>query len=164
MSLSLYDITIPVFIRNLKVLDNILAKGEAKDAALAESRLIDDMFPLTFQVQAATNTAKFQPLRTGAGETIVLEDNEKTFPELRARVARVIAFLETIKPDSMNGAEDREVDREIKRTGGPVKLNGKQYTLEFALPNFFFHIGMTYALLRKGGVDVGKGDFLGASL
>lgn len=164
MSLSLYDITIPVFIRNLKVLDNNLAKGEAHDASLAESRLIDDMYPLTFQVQAATNTAKFQPVRTGTGETITLEDNEKTFAELRARVAKVIAFLETIKPDSMNGADTRVVDREIKRKAGPVKLNGKDYTLEFALPNFFFHVSMVYALLRKAGVDVGKGDFLGAAL
>lgn len=164
MPVSLYDISIPVFIRNLKVLDQLLAKGEAQDASLAESRLIDDMLPLSFQVQTVANTAKFQAVRVGGVENLVLEDTEKTFPELRARVAKTIAYLEAVKPDCMDGAEDRIIDREIKRAGGPVKLSGKDYTLEFALPNFFFHISIVYALLRKAGVPIGKMDYLGAYL
>jgi hypothetical protein len=167
MPFSLYEISVPVFIRNLKVLQQLLEKGQAhaagKEAALTESRLIADMYPLTFQVQSACDTAKFHVVRVCGIENVVMEDKEKTFPELQERIAKTIALLEAVKPDSMDGKEIQEV-KGIKRNGVVVPLNGKQYTLEFSVPNFFFHVAMTYALLRKEGVDVGKNDFLGAYL
>lgn len=168
MSLSLYDVTIPLFIKNLKVLAHNLEKGRVHAAGnetlLLESRLIADMKPLTFQIHAVCNTAKFQAVRLGGAEDLVFPDgDEKTFAELQERIAKTIAYLETVKPDSMDGKEDTEV-KTIVRKGVDVPLNGTQYTLEFSIPNFFFHAAMAYALLRKEGVDVGKADFLGNNL
>jgi hypothetical protein len=121
------------------------------------------MLPLTFQVQSACNTAKFQAVRIGQVENLAIEDKEKTFPELLERVGKTIAFLEGVEPDCMNGREDQEI-KAFMRKGDSVPLNGKEYTLEFSIPNFYFHLGMTYAILRKEGVDVGKGDWLGYEL
>jgi uncharacterized protein len=167
MSFSLYDVSIPVFIRNLKVLEQLLQKAQAhaagNDASLVESRLVADMKPLPFQVQVTCNTAKFQAVRVGGVKDVPVEDNEKTLPELLQRVAATITFLEAVKPDSMDGKEDKEI-KTMVRKGVEAPLNGKEYTFEFAIPNFFFHLGMTYALLRKEGVDVGKKDWLGNDL
>ena len=165
MPFTLYDVSIPLFIRNLRVLQKLLEKGQAsgKEATLVESRLIADMFPLTFQVECTCDSAKFQAMRVGGLEDPIIEGKEKTFPGLNERIAKTIAFLETVKPESFEGKEDQEV-RTIQRNGVGVTLNGEQYTFEFSIPNFFFHLSMTYALLRKEGVDIGKNDYLGAYL
>lgn len=165
MPFTLYEVSIPLFIRNLRVLQKLLEKGQAfgKETTLVESRLIADMYPFTFQVQSACDSAKFQAVRVGGLENPVMEDKEKTIPELQERITKTIAFLETVKPESFEGKEDQEV-RTIKRNGVSIPLNGKQYTFEFSIPNFFFHLSMVYALLRKEGVEVGKSDYLGASL
>lgn len=167
MPFSLYEISVPVFIRNLRVLQGLLAKAQAhptvSSATLTELRLISDMLPFTFQVQSVCNVAKIQAVLVGGLENFVVEDSEKTFPELVDRVAKTIAFLETVKPDSMDGKEEVNV-REMPRKGTTVPLNGKQYISEHALPNFFFHLSMAFAILRKEGVDVGKRDFLGLDI
>lgn len=167
MTVSLYQVTIPVFIRNLKVLQQLLNKAAAhsagKEAALVESRLIFDMLPLTFQVQTACDTAKFYAVRVCGLANVAFADTEKTFPELLQRVASTIALLETVKPDSTDGKEGQEI-RAVKRQGVSVPLNGTQYTTEYSIPNFFFHISMVYAILRKEGIEVGKNDFLGNNL
>lgn len=167
MPYSLYQVTIPVFIRNLKVLQKLLQKGEAhaagKETTLTEGRLIADMRPLTFQVQVACDTAKFYAVRVGGVENVAMEDNEKTFAELQKRISATLSILESAKPEGFEGKEDQEA-REVKRKGVPTKLNGTQYTFEYAMPNFFFHVSMAYAILRKEGVEVGKLDYLGADL
>ena len=167
MPFSLYETTIPVFTRNLKALQKILEKGEAhaagKDASLTDGRLIADMKPLTFQVQVACDTAKFYAVRVGGVENVAMQDTETTFAELQKRISATLAILEAAKPETFEGKEDQEI-REVKRKGVPVKLNGTQYTFEYSIPNFFFHVSMAYAILRKEGVDVGKNDYLGADL
>jgi hypothetical protein len=168
MAFSLYEVTVPVFIRNLKVLQKLLEKGEAhvagKDATtLTDGRLVADMKPLTFQVQVACDTAKFYAIRVGGVENVAMADTETTFAELQKRISATIAILESAKPESFEGKEDQEI-REVKRKGVPVKLKGTQYTFEYSIPNFFFHVSMAYAILRKEGVDVGKNDYLGADL
>lgn len=160
----LYEVTIPVFIRNLRTLQKLLAKGQAHPVvsglALNDLRLAPDMRPFTFQVQTACNSAKFQAVRVGGVENLFMEDTEKTFPELTDRVARTIEFLEAVKPDCMEGREDVQI-KPIVRNGVRLNLTGKQYTFEFSIPNFFFHLSMVYAILRKEGVDIGKQDYLG---
>jgi hypothetical protein len=161
--LSLYDITIPPFIRQLKMLSTILEKGQAKfagnESTLIESRLIADMGPLTYQIQRVSDTAKGVAVRLGKMEPEAWADDEKTFPELQERLRKTIAFLEKVDPRSMDGMEEKEI---VMRLGGVERRwTGSGYALKFAIPNFYFHSVTTYALLRKEGVDVGKEDYLG---
>jgi len=162
--LSLYDITIPPFIKQLQMLSNILEKGQAKfagsEATILESRLVADMQPLTYQIQRVSDTAKGVAVRLGKAEPEAWADNEKTFPELQERVKKTIAFLEKLDSKSMDGMEEKEIV--LKTGGGERKMSGTSYALGFAIPNFYFHSVTTYALLRKEGVDVGKKDYLGA--
>jgi hypothetical protein len=165
MTLGLYDITIPPFIHGLKSLSAILEKGRlhasADEASLLESRLIADMGGLIFQIQRISDTAKGTAVRVGKVESVAMEDNETTFAELQARIAKTIEFLETVDPKSMDGMEDGEVI--MKRGGGERKFSGKEYVFKYAIPNFYFHLCMAYAILRKEGVPVGKLDYLGAA-
>jgi len=165
-SVSLYNITIPVFIRGLNNLSAILKKGQAfadekglPYAKLLEARLVDDMAALPFQIQRVSDTAKAVPVRVAGVEGVSMEDNETTFEELEARIQRTIDFLKAVDPKSMDGKEDSEVI--IKRPSGDITTNGTNYILMYALPNFFFHVTAAYAILRHMGVPVGKGDYLG---
>lgn len=98
-------------------------------------------------------------MRLGKVEPEAWADDEKTFPELQERIKKTIAFLEKVDPKSMDGLEEKEI---VMKTGaGERKMTGKSYTLQFAVPNFFFHSVTSYALLRKEGVDIGKSNFLG---
>ena len=90
-----------------------------------------------------------------------MEDNETTFPELRARIVKTIEVLENVDPKSMDGMEDAEVVMKLR--AGDRKLTGRDYVLKYAIPNFYFHLCMAYAILRKEGVPVGKTDYLGAA-
>ncbi|MBW6423687.1 DUF1993 domain-containing protein [Rhizobium sp. XQZ8] len=166
MSLSLYDITVPVFLRNFANLTEILKKGEAfadeKGIAhkeLLEARLIDDMYPLTGQIQRASDTAKFAAVRIGQVEGVPMADEEATFADLHARIEKTVAFLNTIDPQSMEGREEAEVV--LTTRNGSRTFTGTSYALNFALPNFYFHVTTAYAILRHKGVPVGKPDYLG---
>jgi hypothetical protein len=166
MTLSLYDVSVPVFIRALGNLSAILEKGRVfadenglPHAELLEARLIEDMAPLTRQIQSASDTAKFTAVRVGQVDTLVMADDETSFDDLQARIAKTIAFLQTVPADSMDGREAAEVLLVTPR--GDVPFTGQSYVLGFALPNFFFHVTTAYALLRYKGVPVGKLDFLG---
>lgn len=165
MTLGLYDITIPPFIHGLKALSAILEKGRlhasADEASLIESRLIADMGALPFQIQRISDTAKGCAVRVGKAEPVPMEDNETTFPELRARIVKTIEVLENVDPKSMDGMEDAEVVMKLR--AGERKLTGRDYVLKYAIPNFYFHLCMAYAILRKEGVPVGKTDYLGAA-
>ncbi len=127
---------------------------------LLNSRLYPDMFPLTRQVHIATDFARSTGARLAGLETPVFEDNEKTIPELTARIDRTVEFLRTLKASAIDGSESREIVRPVR--GKPKKFTGINYLLQFALPNFYFHVTATYAILRHCGVELGKSDFIGA--
>jgi hypothetical protein len=167
MGTSLYDLTIPVFIRSLTNLNAILAKGEAwaiqkgiDPADLLATRLVEDMHPLPYQVQRACDSAKSLPVRVGAIENRAFPDEEKTFADLQARIAGVIAFLRKVQPAAMEGLEEKAVSLDLP-DGRSIPFTGRTIALNFAIPNFFFHVTMSYALLRHQGVPVGKLDYLG---
>jgi uncharacterized protein len=167
MAITMYDISIPVLIRGLTNLSAILDKGAAHAAAkkfdssvLASSRLFPDMHPLVRQVQIACDTAKGAGARLAAIEVPKHEDTEVSFAELKARIAKTVDFLKTLTPAQLKDAETRDI--EIKFPNGSWKFTGLSYLNGFVLPNFYFHTSVVYALLRKAGVEVGKGDYLGA--
>ncbi len=166
MTISMYEASVPVFVRMLNNLSAILDKGqayaEAKKVApdvLPASRLIVDMFPLSRQIQIATDHAKGAAARLAGADIPKYEDNEQTIEELKARIAKTISFVESFKPDQINGSEGREIVFPIR--GSEIKFTGMAYLLEFALPNFYFHITTAYNILRQNGIEIGKRDFLG---
>jgi hypothetical protein len=167
MATSLYDYSIPALTRGLTNLSAILDKAAAYAAAkkidgtvLAQLRLIPDMHPLSRQVQIACDTAKGAAGRLAGIDVPKHEDTETTLPELKARVAKTLDFLKTVTAAKVAGDESRPI--EIKFPNGAWKFTALSYVNDFVLPNFYFHSSMVYALLRKSGVDIGKGDFLGA--
>ena len=164
---ALYDAAMPTFIRGLKNLSSMLEKGKAFAAAqgrelseLLDARLIDDMASLTKQVQMTTDTAKFVAVRVGQIENDPWADDEASFADVQARVAKAIAFLQAASPDGFEGREDATVV--LTTPSGDIPFTGSNYVHGFAIPNFFFHLSMAYALLRMKGVPLGKLDFLGA--
>lgn len=163
---SLYQASVPVFMRMMKNLVQILEKGQAHaeakkidPAVLLGSRLFPDMFALTRQVQIVTDSAKGIARLAGV-EVPVYEDKESTFEELIERLHRTCSFLETLSPQQFVGAEERIVT--LPTRNGPLSFSGKQYVQGFAVPNFFFHTVTAYNILRHNGVELGKKDFLGA--
>jgi len=167
MSISVYEISIPVLSRGLSNLSAILDKAAAHAAAkkydsvvLAQLRLYPDMHPLVRQVQIACDTAKGAAARIAGVEVPKLEDTETTLDELKQRIAKTADFLKTVTAAQVDSAEGRSI--EIKFPNGAWKFTVLSYLADFVLPNFYFHESMVYALLRKSGVEIGKSDFLGA--
>jgi len=166
MSTSIYDFSVPAFTLALTnmahQLDKAAAYAEQKKfdtKALADARLIADMLPLTRQVQIACDNSKGPVARLAGIEAPKHEDNETTFAELKARIAKTLDFIKSVKPEQFVGAETRDVV--LQFPGLTLKFKGQEYLTKFALPNFYFHASMVYALLRQNGVELGKGDFLG---
>lgn len=166
MSTELYDLTVPAFLRGLRVLSTLLDKGAAyaaeqgiDPATLTGARLIEDMRPLTAQVQLATDSAKGAVIRIGELEPFPLPDTEETFADLQDRIARTIAFLESVPRDRIDGREEATVI--LKTPRGEFPFTGRSHVLTFSLPNFYFHLTTAYALLRQAGVPLGKLDYLG---
>jgi hypothetical protein len=168
MAYSIYDASIPVMSRALtnltKILDKATAQAKAENiplAALLEARLAPDMRPFPFQIQSASDGAKATAARLAGIEAPSMPDTETTFPELKQRLEKTIAFLATIRPEQLAGAEDRQVV--LKFPQGEMKFTGRDFLAGFALPNFFFHVTTAYALLRHKGINIGKMDFLGGA-
>jgi hypothetical protein len=166
MAISLYDFSVPLLIRGLTnlsaILDKAASHAEAKkfDAtALAQARLFPDMFPLVRQVQIACDTAKGAAARLAGIDVPKHEDTEASLAELKQRIAKTVDFLRTVKADMFKDAEGRSI--ELKFPNGTQKFTALTYLTDFVLPNFYFHISMVYALLRKSGVEIGKPDYLG---
>jgi hypothetical protein len=166
MTISMYQASVPRFVNILGNLSNILDKTQAhvdakklSDASLTTFRLFPDMLPLTTQVQIACDTAKGVVARLAGVEIPAYEDNEKTIADLKARVAKTIAFIQTITPAQIDGTEDKDIV--TKRGEKETHYKGMQFLLGHAIPNFYFHITTTYAMLRHNGVEIGKRDFLG---
>jgi hypothetical protein len=163
----MYETSAPCFVSMLRNLDGILGKAQAHAAAkkiepsvLLGARLFPDMFTFVRQVQIASDHAKGAVGRLAGVELPKYEDNEQSFEELRARVARTIAFIESIKPEQINGSEERAIA--LKVGGKDMSFKGQPYLVGFALPNFYFHLVTAYNILRHNGVEIGKQDFLGA--
>lgn len=166
MSYSIYDASIVPMTRALtnlsKIIDKAVAQAKAEDKPLADllgAQLAPDMKPFPFQVQSASDAAKGAAARLAGIEAPSMPDTETTFAELSARIAKTLAFLATVTPEQLKGAEDRQIV--LKFPNGEFKFTGKDYVAGFALPNFFFHVTTAYALLRHKGIAIGKMDFLG---
>lgn len=166
MSLSMYSAFIPVAIHALNNLSKILAKGAAHCEAkkidpqvFLTARLYPDMLPFTKQVQIVSDTVKGGAARLAGVEVPKFEDNESSFSELQARITKTIDFLKTIKPEQIDGKEG--VDIVMSFPNRTFEFKGQMYLTGFVLPNMYFHITTAYGLLRHGGVELGKADYLG---
>jgi uncharacterized protein len=167
MTLDMYHASIPVFVRMLDNLSKILAKAAAHAEArkidpsvFITSRLAPDMLPLSRQVQIATDMVKGCAARLAGVDVPAYEDNETTFDDLQARIAKTVAFLQGVSSEQINGSEERIVM--LKLRGKEISFLGQPYLLDFVLPNFYFHITTTYAILRHNGVEIGKMDYIGS--
>ena len=164
--ISMYQACIPTIVRALGSLADILEKAGAHaevkkfdPAVLVNSRLYPDMFPLSRQVQLASDSAKGGASRLAQVQPPAYEDTEATIPELVARLRKTIAYLQTLKPEQIDGSEDRTVSWQSRST--TKSMQGQPYLLHHVLPNVFFHVTTAYNILRHNGVEVGKQDFLG---
>ena len=166
MSISMYQASVPRFVNILGNLSNILDKAQAHvdakkiDAtALTTYRIFPDMLPMSKQVQIACDTAKGVIARLAGVDIPAHEDNEVTLADLKARVAKTIAFIQTFTPAQIDGTEDKAIV--TKRGDKETHYKGMQFLLGHAVPNFYFHVTTTYNILRHNGVEIGKRDFLG---
>jgi hypothetical protein len=169
MAISMHQASVPRFAHMLTslsaMLDKAAAHCEAKKiepAALTGFRLYPDMLPFTRQVQIACDSAKGAAARLAGVELPKHEDTEQSFAELKARIAKTLDFIQSLKPAQIDGSEAREVV--IKLRGQDTKFQGQQYLQNFAWPNFYFHVTTAYNILRHNGVELGKRDFIGNPL
>jgi uncharacterized protein len=166
MKLSMYQASVTAFVRQLNnlvaILDKAAAHADAKKIdpkVLINSRLFPDMFPLVRQIQIATDTARGGAARLAGVAVPEQEDTETTFPELVARIRKTISYLETLKAEQFEGAEDRTVTWQTRSS--TKTMQGLPYLQNHLLPNLYFHITTAYNILRHSGVELGKKDFLG---
>lgn len=166
MTISMYQASVPVCIRSLNNLVGILEKGatyaETKkidSSVLVNSRLFPDMFPLSRQVQIASDIAKRGAAQLASTEAPKFEDNETTLPQLIDRVQKTISYLDTFKPEQIDGSEEKTIT--LKVGDNSLSFQGMSFLLYFVLPNVYFHVTTTYDILRHCGVELGKKDFLG---
>jgi hypothetical protein len=167
MALGMYAASVPMLKTLLTALSGVLDKGaafaEAKkidEKVLTGDRLAPDMFPLSRQVQIATDMAKGGVARLVGAEIPAYEDTETTFDELKARIAKTLAFIESFKPTQIDGTEEKHIV--LKMRAGDVEFTGQRYLFGFVIPNVTFHCATAYNILRHNGVEIGKKDFLGA--
>jgi hypothetical protein len=167
MKISMYQAAVPPAIRTLTnlaaILDKAAAHCEAKKidpAVLVNARLFPDMFPLSRQVQIATDVAKGGAARLAGQDPPAYEDKESTFPELIARVRKTIEYLKSFRAEQLDGTEEKAIT--LKMRNGERHFQGLPYVQSFVLPNVYFHVATAYNILRHNGVEIGKQDFLGA--
>lgn len=166
MSLTMYQASIPSFLRMLGNLSAILNKAAAHaevknidPAIFVNARLTPDMFPLSRQVQIATDMVKGCAARLAGIEVPSYADNEATFAELQTRIAKTKAFLESVSAMQIDGSEERQI--KVKFGSRELDFLGQAYLFDFVIPNFHFHLTTTYAILRHHGVEIGKKDYTG---
>ncbi len=167
MPLTMYSASVPVFVRMLGNVGTWLDKAEAHAAARKfdpsvyfGARLAPDMLPFSKQIQIACDAAKFCVARLAGSEAPKFDDGETSIAELRERIARTVAYVRSVPAAQIDGSDAKDIT--VPRRDGSMTMKGEDYLRHFVLPNFYFHVTMTYALLRHYGVDLGKGDFLGA--
>jgi uncharacterized protein len=166
--MSFYDATVPAFLQILGSLSGLLTKAEAHCRAkniapevLLSARLYPDMLPFSRQIQLACDFAVKSCARLTHSEVPSTPDTEKSFEELKQRLARTIDYVKTFKPAQFDGAEARDVTFPVGPTN--MTLKGQQFASGFALPNFYFHAAIAHGILRHNGVEIGKRDFLGVN-
>jgi len=166
MKISMHTMVVDQCAHMLANLSKLLDKGVAAAAAkkfepgvLVNSRLAPDMFPLSRQVQIASDMVKNGVARLAGKEAPKFEDNEQTIDELKARIAKTIDYIKSVPASAFEGSEDRDIKIPIRDKS--LEIKNLAYIRNWILPNFYFHVSMVYALLRHNGVDVGKQDFLG---
>jgi uncharacterized protein len=160
MSLRLSELCLPVFVRGFDVLDHLLARAEAHGGIdPVSARLADDMLPLSGQVQRASDTAKFAIARVADIESPSFADEETTWSELHQRIAATRDWLRSVDPTQVDAGESRRIVRAFRDR--QHDFSASDYLLQFALPNFFFHVTTAHDILRHKGVAVGKLDYLG---
>ena len=162
----MYQASAPRFANTLGNLAAILDKASAHCDArkidplvLTGFRLYPDMFPFSRQVQIACDTAKGAVARLAGVDIPRHEDTERTFDELKARIAKTLEFLQSVKRERLDGSEDKEIVLQMR--SGERRYSGLQYLLGHAVPNFYFHVTTAYNILRHNGVELGKQDYLG---
>lgn len=167
MALTMYQASVPVLVRGLENLSAILAKGQefakangVDEATLLGSKLAEDMFPLTRQIQIASDAAKGAGARLAGVDVPSFDDNEASFADLQARIEKTTSFLKSLNESQFNGSESKAVS--FANKGGSYNFTGSDYLFTFAFPNFFFHVATAYDILRHKGVTLGKKDYLGA--
>ena len=166
MTISMYQASVPRFVNILGNLSGILDKAQTHvdakkldGATLTTYRLFPDMLPMTTQVLIACDAAKGVVARLAGVDIPVYEDSEKTLADLKARIAKTVAFIKSVTPAQIDGSEDKEIV--IKRGDKETRYTGMQFLLGHAIPNFYFHVTTTYNILRHNGIEIGKRDFLG---
>ena len=166
MPFGMYQASVPALVNMLNNLSAILAKAEAfaaerkiEPSVLLNWRLAPDMFPLTRQIQIASDLAKGGAARLAGREVPSYADEEKSFADLKARIAKTVKFIEGVAPKDIDGSEGRDISLTIG--GQELRFKGEPYLVDFALPNFYFHATTAYAILRRCGVEIGKRDFIG---
>lgn len=166
MTITLYQASIPLLVRGLNTLSTLLDKAEQHagqhqlDAQqLLSARLYEDMFPLSAQIQRASDTAKATASRLSGVAAPAFADDESTFDELQARINKTLLFLETVTLEAVDGQEERPVTMKLR--GEERTMTAQEYLTVFGLPNFLFHVTTAYGILRHQGVKLGKMDFLG---
>lgn len=165
MTISMFEASVPVFVTRLKALSGVLAAAE-KNAAERKidpqvffaARLAPDMFPLSKQVQIATDHAKGAPSRLAGRDIPKYEDSEASFAELQARIEKTRAYLSTFSAAEIDGSDEKTI--ELKLGGHEMSMSGMRYLLDVAMPNFYFHVTTAYDILRHNGVPLGKAIFL----
>jgi hypothetical protein len=162
----MYQASVPRFVNILGNLSNILDKAHAHvnshkidDATLTSYRLFPDMLPMSKQVQIACDTAKGAVARLAGVDIPVYEDNEKTFADLKSRIAKTVAFIQTVTPGQIDGTEEKAIV--LKRGEKETHYKGMQFLLGHAIPNVYFHVTTAYDILRHNGIQIGKRDYLG---
>lgn len=163
--ISMYDASVPVLKRFLTNLSTILAKATAyadakgiEHSALLTARLYPDMYPLTRQIQIATDVSKGAVARLAGVDIPKYEDNEASFAELQERIAKTLAFIDSIKPEQLTGSESRDIVITVRDT--KLEFKGQQYLLHWVHPNLYFHVTTAYNILRHNGLELGKRDYL----
>ena len=166
MTFSIYQASVPVYTRRLEALSAILDKAatyasqrKIDPAALIQARLYPDMLPLGRQVQIACSHAVRGAARLSGAEPASVEDKETSFDDLKARVAKTLAFLKDVDAKKMEGMEDREITYPVGDR--KMTLKAGEYLLHFSMPNFYFHLTTAYDILRNNGLEIGKADFMG---
>jgi len=170
MNISMHNASVGVYLKLLGNLNVILEKAEKwvaerkiEPSAILQARLAPDMFTFTRQIQIATDMAKGTAARLAGQEPPRFEDNEASFADLKARVAKTIAFLQGLNAESFTGSESRAITLNLGRPGAQqeFKFTGLDYLHGFGTPNVYFHYSMVYALLRHNGMELGKRDYVG---
>lgn len=166
MSISLYAVSVPVFVKTLSNLKGVLQKAKAhalenkiEESAFINARLYPDMLPLSSQVQIASDIARGCAARLAGVEPPSFEDKEQSFDDLVGRIDRTVDYLRSLEERKFDDAETREITRPLR--GEPHTFTGVNYLLQFGMPNVYFHAATAYDILRHNGVPLGKADFLG---